>query len=169
MDLLDAILGGARERESRDDLQTASPSAAEIYTPLSITNAFVVKLQLNFRGNAHSDERLEFGPYMNEGRNLGYRLVYESGDRASLSLLRIAPSRSAVIDTYDQGLELHDGNPHTIDWRRGNDGELVVLLDDKEIMRTVDRAHSGSFNGFSIVNHGGVYELKEISIFGAHR
>jgi len=43
-----------------------------------------------------------------------------------------------------------------------------VLLDDKEIIRTVDRAHSGSFNGFNIVNKGGVYELKEISIFGTH-
>jgi hypothetical protein len=169
VDLLDAILGGARERESRDDLQTTSPSAAEIYTRLSITNAFVAKLQLNFRGNPHSDNRLEFGPYMNDGRNLGYRVAYESGNRPSLSLLRIAPSRSAIIDTYDKGLELHDGNSHTIEWRRGNDGELVVLLDDKEIMRTVDRAHSDPFNGFSIVNHGGVYELKEISIFGTHR
>lgn len=169
MDLLDAILGGARERESRDDLQTTSPSAAEIYTRLSITNAFVVKLQLKFRGNADGDDRLEFGPFMKDGRNLGYRLAYESGNRPSLSLLRIAPSRSAIIDTYDKGLELHDGNPHTIEWRRGNDGELVVLLDDKEIIRTVDRAHSDPFDGFSIVNHGGVYELKEISIFGTHR
>jgi hypothetical protein len=82
--------------------------------------------------------------------------------------LRIAPGRSAIIETYDRGLDLEDGNPHIIEWRRADDGEMVVLLDDKEIIRTVDRAHSDSFNGFNIVNKGGVYELKEISIFGTH-
>ena len=168
MDLFEGIFGGAREREPRSDLQPASLSTAEIYTRLSITNAFAVKLQLKFRGNPDGDNRLEFGPYLNDERNLGYRLAYESGNRPSLSLLRIAPGRSAIIETYDRGLDLEDGNPHIIEWRRGDDSEMVVLLDDKEIIRTVDRAHSGSFNGFNIVNKGGIYELKEISIFGTH-
>ena len=168
MDLFEGIFGGAREREARSDLQTTSLSAAEIYTRLSITNAFALKLQLKLRGNPDGDNRLEFGPYLNDERNLGYRLAYESGNRPSLSLLRIAPGRSSIIETYDRGLDLEDRNPHIIEWRRADDGEMVVLLDDKEIIRTVDRAHSGSFNGFNIVNKGGVYELKEISIFGTH-
>jgi len=168
MDIFEGIFGGTREREARNDLQTASLSAADIYTRLSITNAFAVKVQLKFRGSPDGDNRLEFGPYLNDERNLGYRLSYESGNRPSLSLLRAAPGRSAIIETYDRGLDREDGNPHIIEWRRGDDSEMVVLLDDKEIIRTVDRAHSGSFNGFSIVNKGGVYELKEISIFGTH-
>jgi hypothetical protein len=127
-----------------------------------------VKLQLKFRGNPDGDNRLEFGPYLNNERNLGYRLAYEVGTTPTLSLLRIAPGRSAIIETYDRRLDLEDGNSHIVEWRRGDDGEMVVLLDDKEIIRTVDRAHSESFNGFSIVNKGGVYDLKEISIFGTH-
>jgi hypothetical protein len=167
MDIFEGIFG-ARDREARSDLQTTSQSGAEIYTRLSITKAFAVKVQLKFRGNSDDDNRLEFGPYLNNERHLGYRLAYESGNRPSLSLLRIAPGRSAIIETYDGGLDLEDGNPHIIEWRRADDGEMVVLLDDKEIIRTVDRAHSDSFNGFNIVNKGGVYELKEISIFGTH-
>jgi hypothetical protein len=167
MDIFEGIFG-TRDREARSDLQTTSQSGAEIYTRLSITKAFAVKVQLKFRGNSDDDNRLEFGPYLNNERHLGYRLVYESGNRPSLSLLRIAPGRSAIIETYDRGLDLEDGNPHIIEWRRADDGEMVVLLDDKEIIRTVDRAHSDSFNGFNIVNKGGVYELKEISIFGTH-
>jgi hypothetical protein len=167
MDIFEGIFG-ARDREARSDLQTTSQSGAEIYTRLSITKAFAVKVQLKFRGNSDDDNRLEFGPYLNNERHLGYRLAYESGNRPSLSLLRIAPGRSAIIETYDRGLDLEDGNPHIIEWRRADDGEMVVLLDDKEIIRTIDRAHSDSFNGFNIVNKGGVYELKEISIFGTH-
>jgi hypothetical protein len=160
MDLLEGIFGGGRERAAKSDLQTPSLSTAEIYTRLSITNAFAVKLQLKSRGNPDGDKRIEFGPYLNDERNLGYRLAYESGNRPSLSLLRIAPGRSSIIETYDRGLDLEDGNPHIIEWRRADDGEMIVLLDDKEIIRTVDRAHPDSFNGFDIVNKGGVYELK---------
>jgi hypothetical protein len=167
MDIFEGIFS-VRDREARSDLQTTSQSGAEIYTRLSITKAFAVKLQLKFRGNSDDKNRLEFGPYLNNERHLGYRLTYESGNRPSLSLLRIAPGRSAIIETYDRGLDLEDGNPHIIEWRRADDGEMVVLLDDKEIIRTVDRAHSDSFNGFNIVNKGGIYELKEISIFGTH-
>jgi hypothetical protein len=111
---------------------------AEIYTRLSITKAFAVKLQLKFRGNSDDHNRLEFGPYLNNERNLGYRLAYESGNRPSLSLLRIAPGRSAIIETSDRGLDLENGNPQIIEWRRPDDGEMVVLLDDKEIIRTVE-------------------------------
>lgn len=34
-----------------------------------------------------------------------------------------------------------DENTHTIEWRRSNEGETVVLLDNKEVIRTVDRAY----------------------------
>jgi hypothetical protein len=169
MEILEGIFGGVREREVRADLRTLSTSPAEIYTQLQISSAFAVKLRLNVRGSPDGNNRLEFGPYLSDERNLGYRLAYDSANRPSLSLLRIAPGRSAVIEIYDREIDLEDGNPHIIEWRRGNDGEMVVLLDNKEIIRTIDRAHGDWFDGFGIINKGGVYDLKEISIFGAHR
>jgi hypothetical protein len=168
IELLQGILWGGSANEPRET-QTNSQSGAEIYTRLPITNAFAAKFQLRFRNDHDSNNRLEFGPYQGDERDSGYRLAYESGKVPSFTLLRFTPGRSAVIESHDLGLNLEDGNPHTVEWRRGNDGEMVVLLDEKEIIRTVDRAYSDSFDGFTLINKGGVYELKEISIFGTRR
>jgi hypothetical protein len=69
MDIFEGIFG-ARDREARSDLQTTSQSGAEIYTRLSITKAFAVKVQLKFRGNSDDDNRLEFGPYLSSVRHV---------------------------------------------------------------------------------------------------
>ncbi|MGE5305472.1 MAG: hypothetical protein ACM3TN_19355 [Alphaproteobacteria bacterium] len=168
IEIMQGILWGGTAN-ARRETQANSQSAAEIYTRLPISNAFATKSQLRFRNNPGTSNRLEFGPYQGDARDSGYRLAYESGKVPSISLLRVAPGRSAVLDSYDRELQLEDGSPHTVEWRRGNDGKMVVLLDEEEIIRTVDRAYSDSFDGFTFINRGGVYELKEISIFGTRR
>lgn len=168
MGILEEFLWGAKERE-RGETQITSKSGAEIHTKLGISNAFAAKLQLRLRGYADRNTRIEFGPYLGDELSSGYRLAYESGKNPLLSLLRVAPGRSAVIETSDRGIDLEDGNPHTVEWRRSNDGQMVVLLDDNEIIRTVDRAYGDSFDGFGIINKGGDFELKQISIFGTQR
>jgi hypothetical protein len=168
LEMLGELLLGGREREV-GETQTSSKSEAEIFTRVGISNAFAVKLQLNLRSYAERNSRLEFGPFQGEERSRGYRLAYESGRTPSLSLLRFGPGRSAVIEMVDQGVVLEDGNPHTIEWRRGTDGEMVVLLDNKEVIRAVDRAYDDPFDGFGVINKGGEFELKQVSIFGAQR
>ncbi len=42
-------------------------------------------------------------------------------------------------------------------------------LDDKEIIRTVDRASEEPFDGFTIINGGGDYAFSRITIFGTLR
>jgi hypothetical protein len=165
LELLGELLLGGRER-AVGETQSSSKSESEIFTRVGITKAFALKLQLNIRNYVDRNTRLEFGPFQGEERSSGYRLAYESGRTPSLSLLRFGPNRSAVIEMVDQGIVLEDGNPHTIEWRRSNDGEMVVLLDNKEVMRTVDRAHDDPFDGFSVINKGGEFELKQVSIFG---
>ena len=168
IEILQGILWGGSGQE-RGETQTSLQSGAEIYTRIPISNAFAAKLQLRFRNEPDTGNQLEFGPYQGDERDLGYRLAYESGKVPSFTLLRSAPGRSAVVEIYDRGVNVEDGKAHMVEWRRGNDGEMVVLLDEKEIIRTVDRAHSDSFDGFTLINKGGVYELKEISIFGTRR
>ncbi|HXV80496.1 MAG TPA: hypothetical protein VEG60_11495 [Candidatus Binatia bacterium] len=168
IEILQDILWGGSEKYQTEP-QAFSQSPAEIYTRLPISNAFAAKVQLKFRNSPEGYNRLEFGPYQGSERDSGYRLAYYSGKIPSLTLMRSAPSRSAVVEIYDRGINLEDGNLHTIEWRRGNDGEMVVLLDNTEIIRTVDRAYADSFDGFTIINKGGVYELKEISLFGMRR
>jgi hypothetical protein len=165
LELLGELFLGGRER-AVGETQSSSKSENEIFTRVGITKAFALKLQLNIRNYVDRNTRLEFGPFQGEERSSGYRLAYESGRTPSLSLLRFGPNRSAVIEMVDQGIVLEDGNPHTIEWRRSNDGEMMVLLDNKEVMRTVDRAHDDPFDGFSVINKGGEFELKQVSIFG---
>jgi hypothetical protein len=46
---------------------------------------------------------------------------------------------------------------------------MLVLLDDKEVIRTNDRAYDDPFDGFNIVNKGGEFEIKQVSLFGTQR
>ena len=121
------------------------------------------------RGKLAGGSRLEFGPYQGRERNQGYRLVYNPGNKPAFASLRVAPGRSSVIEVYDQSVNLEDGRPHGLEWRRGTDGEMVVLLDDKEIIRTSDRASGESFDGFTVVNGGGDYAFSQIAIFGTQQ
>jgi len=168
LEILGELLLGGREREA-GETPTNLKTEAEIFTRVGISNAFAVKLQLNLRSYADRNTRLEFGPFQGEERGWGYRLAYDSGGTPSISLLRFGPNRSAVIEVVDQGIALEDGTPHTIEWRRGNDGEMVVLLDNKEVIRTVDRAYDDPFDGFAVINKGGDFEVKQVSIFGTQR
>jgi hypothetical protein len=165
LEILGGLLLGGKER-AVGEIQSGSKSEAEIFTRVGITKAFTLKLQLNIKNYVDRKSRLEFGPFQGEEHNSGYRLAYESGSTPSLSLLRFESNRSAVIETVDQGIVVDDGVPHTLEWRRNNDGEMMVLLDNKEVMRTVDRAHDDPFDGFAVVNKGGEFELKQVSILG---
>jgi hypothetical protein len=167
LELLGELLLGGRER-AVGEIQGSSKSEAEIFTRIGITKGFALKLQLTIKNYVDRNTRLEFGPFQGEGRNSGYRLAYESGRTPSLSLLRFEPNRSAVIEMVDQGLVVDDGVPHTLEWHRTNDGEMVVLVDNREVIRTVDRAYDDSFDGFAVINKGGEFDLKEISISGTH-
>lgn len=168
MDVLGELLLGTREREA-EPAQTNVKSESEIFTRVGITNAFVVKAELNIRRYTDRDTRIEFGPYQGDDRSSGYRLAYESGRKPSLTLLRFSPGRSAVIEMTDQEITLADGNSHTVEWRRTSDGEMIVLLDNKEIIKTVDRAYDDPFDGFAMINKGGEFEVKRVSVFGTQR
>jgi len=168
LDVLADILLGSRERDG-GAAPAGLKSESEIFTRVGMTNAFAVKLQLNLRSGAEQNSRFEFGPFQGDDRSSGYRLAYNAGGNPALSLLRFGPNRSGIIETADQGIALDDGNPHTIEWRRGNDSEMVVLLDDKTVIRTVDHAYDDPFDGLSVVNKGGAFEIKQVSIFGTQR
>lgn len=167
--MIDEMSGrGERGREERKAPAPPGPSAAEIYTPLRISNSFAVKLQMTSRGNPAERSRLAFGPYQGSERNAGYRLVYTPGKTPAFALLRIfSGARSSIIEVYNQAVNLEDGRPHRIEWRRNTEGEMSVLLDGQEILRTSDRAFADPFDGFTIVNNDGDYAFSEIAISGS--
>jgi hypothetical protein len=168
VDIFEGIFRGitARRFEPQGELW----SGAEIHTDLRITNGFAVRLDIGARGYFQEGSRLEFGPYQGSQRDRGYRLAYEAGQRPSVTLLRVMPERSFTIESYDAIEDLDDGRTHQIEWRRVPGGEMIVFLDGKEIIRTLDAAnHDGlddGFDGFTIANKGGDYTIRQIAIFG---
>jgi hypothetical protein len=167
LDILGGIIRGITEPAGQS-AQPAAPSSGEIYTNLRISNAFALSMQMTSRTTG-GDGRLELGPYRGRERNSGYRLAYNPGKRTSFELLRLSAGRSSVVEVYDGYADLEDGRTHAIEWRRAPDGDMAVLLDGKEIIRTLDRASADEFDGFGIVNSGGEYTVGRVEIFGATR
>jgi len=171
-DLGTAILGAVLselQRREEGGAQPTTPAVAEIHTKLHITNAFAMKLRITWQGGRDGDGLLGFGPYRGERRDEGYRLVYNAGQKPTFELRRLTPGRSAVIEVYDRAVQLEDGRTHSLEWRRNDESEMVVLLDGKVLMQATDRAFRDSFDGFTLVNRGGDYAFRQIEIFGTHR
>lgn len=134
---------------------------AEISTAARIANAFRIELRLKSRRN---DGRIIFGPYQSGARNDGYRLAYASGERPSFELISLTSRGVRVVDSSDSMINLEDGNTHTIDWRRNTNGEMIVLVDGSEVMRTQDRTYGDSFSGLTVINAGGDYGIEMVKV-----
>jgi len=74
-----------------------------------------------------------------------------------------------VVERYDGATGLEDGRAHQVELRRDRDGAMQVLVDGKELVRTVDKGLNDFFDGFTIVNGGGDYDFERIEIYGTDR
>jgi hypothetical protein len=168
-DIGTAIFGILRDELKKrasapEETKTAAPPGhAEIYTQLGISNAFVIKLTMISQGG---EMQMEFGPYQGSDRNVGYRLVYRPGQKSAFELLRVSPGRAGVIELAELNSSLDDRKEHSIEWRRGMDGTMTVLVDGKELMQTRDRSIKEPFDGFLLMNRGGTYSFPLVEISG---
>jgi len=142
---------------------------AEISTPVAIGNAFAIRVRMVSGNRNTSGSRIEFGPFRGNDRDWGYRLAYNPGQSPSFEVVRIWPGRSAVLERFNAVVSIEDENAHTLDWRCDRDGNILVLLDGKPIIRAADRAAVEFFDGFTIVNGGGDYTFERIEILGTER
>ena len=164
-----AILGAVMtelQRQQTGQDSSHPPEAAQISTALPISNAFALKVQLLSHSDAQTERTLEIGPYQGGPAGEGYRLVYSPGQQSSFELIRFSRGRSAVIETAEGGLDLEDGRTHSLEWRRGQDGDMTVFVDGEEVIRASDRAFRDSFDGLTLINRGGEYVFRRIELFG---
>lgn len=141
----------------------AQAEPSEIGLPAAIPNAFA--LQLTLTSARTDDGQLEFG--VGQGRSaFGYRLAYGSGAKRSLQLVRVGGRGSAIIDSVRLPADLEDGALHTVLLTRDSVGELAVSLDGKELIRVTDRGFRDPFDAFVLVNRGGEYTIRSVSIYG---
>ena len=164
--------------QGRQDQQPAAPPVAPTYAaaivPVRITNAFSLRLELTARlVPGVAEPRFEFGPYQGANASAGYRLAYNPGARAgapSLELLRLS-SRGGVstVELTDKPLKFEDGKPHVIEWSRDRGGRMVVKVDGAQVMEVTDRSFRDPFDGIALVNSGGDYALRSITVDGTSR
>ena len=152
----------------------AAPTFAAAIAPVRITNAFSLRLDLTARlVPGVTEPRFEFGPYQGANASAGYRLAYNPGARAgapSLELLRLS-SRGGVstVELTDKPLKFEDGKPHVIEWSRDRGGRMVVKVDGAQVMEVTDRGFRDPFDGIALVNSGGDYALRSITVDGTSR
>lgn len=166
--IVKSILGELLKEQGTESSPASGPSRAEIYTRSNITNSFCMDIQLAVISGGE-DTAFEIGPYKGTQRDKGYRLIYYGGQRPRFELASQSYRRTSIIDVYESASLLNDGLSHSIRWERHGDGTIIVSVDGKEIMNTIDRSIQGSFDGISVINQQGEYAVSLIEIFGEQK
>jgi len=152
------ILGAANQR------QPTSFQYSAIYTPVKITNAFATRIEFT---SVDRFGRMDFGPYLGQSGATAYRVAYLPGQtKDSLRLIRITPRGAVAIATYKGGLNLEDGRRHVLEWTRDRNGAMNVVLDGQDMMQVTDRTINKPFDGFLMINSGGTYWVRSVTVDG---
>ena len=95
-----------------------------------------------------------------------YRLVYNaspSKDRP-MQIIREKGGRSYIIDMANDYPLLEDGALHRIQWTRDVNGNMLVMVDGKTVISTVELFYRDAFTGFALANAGGIWEWDSVKI-----
>jgi len=169
--LKQAIQGEEEKKPAQAPAPAAAPGFAAVVAPVAISNAFALRLEMTSRSiEGGPPRRFEFGPFQGADATAGYRLAYNPGAAAgtpSLELVRLgARGTSATVEVYDKPLALEDGKAHVFEWTRDSAGAMVVRLDGAQVMGVTDRGYRDPFDGIAVVNSGGDYALRSITLDG---
>jgi len=159
-DILGAILSSQNTQQS----VSTAPYAA-IYTPVKVSNAFATRIEFV---SGERRGRIDFGPYQGPSGSVAYRVAYLPGQtKDSLRLIRITSKGAVAIGTYKGALNLEDNRRHVIEWTRDRNGVMKVLLDGQEMITATDRTIVQPFDGFMMINGGGTYYVRSVTLDGS--
>ncbi len=146
--------------------QQATPfQYSAVYTPVKVSNSFAARLEFT---SVDRFGRLDFGPYQGQSGATAYRVAYLPGQaKDSLRLIRITSKGAVAIGTYKGALNLEDGRRHVIEWTRDRNGLMTVVLDGRELIQAADRAILKPFDGFLVLNGGGTYWVRSVTVDGS--
>jgi hypothetical protein len=159
-DILGAILSSQNTQQS-----TSTDPYAAIYTPVKVSNAFAARLEFV---SGERRGRLDFGPYQGSQGSVAYRVAYLPGQsKDSLRLIRITSKGAVAIGTYKGALNLEDNRRHVIEWTRDRSGVMSVLVDGQELITATDRTITKPFDGLMLINSGGTYYVRSVTLDGS--
>lgn len=158
--ILGAVLKQATNGSSNNAQSTeATPEAAVIYSAARIANAFAIEFEMS---SWQQEGQFDIGPYQGTNINSGYRLSYVPG--GALTLIRLSSRGSSIVQQAATRVPLEDQKSHTLSWIRDKSGRMSVSVDGTEVLSAVDRGFSDPFDGVTMVNRGGDYIVKRISV-----
>ncbi len=161
--ILNQALGGKQGGSQGSRSTSSSTERASIYTPLTISNAFALKVDFTSWRNQGS---FEITTYQGGDRRIGYRLYYRTGKNPSIELARSTAYGSTTLKTYAQTLNLEDKRTHSIQWTRNRFGEMAISVDGKKLLSATDNTLNRPFDGLTITNLGGDYIIGRVNIEG---
>lgn len=164
--LLGALLDQAANRQGKGNAAAKQPERidhAQVEVRTRVTNSFAIDLELSTR---EPQGRVELGVFQRQPEGPGYTLALSPGARPSVELLRSGRRGVSVVDAYTEAFSMRRDEPVAIQWTRDANGEMVVSLDGKEVLRSFDRGLRDPFDGFSVTNRGGDFALRELTISG---
>ena len=71
-----------------------------------------------------------------------------------------------MIGEHDDELALEDGQSHTLELVREDDGTMTATVDGAELIRVNSSKLDDPFDGVSLVNGGGDYAIRSIAVYG---
>jgi hypothetical protein len=156
------------EGRSGGSSQTAATaSAAEIYLPAKITNAFALDASFSQHQPPAEAGRIEFGLFEGTHRDRGYVLAITTGSENAAELLRVTASGVAVVERKPLPAAIATGELQKLSWRRDPDGGMVVLINDKTLIQTSDRGLTTPFRSLGITNRSGDFAVKQVTLADA--
>ena len=164
------ILLGVLNELSKDEKKPQeqvedSETQAMISSEAAIPNSFI--LDFSFRSNANWGSS-SIGVILGDDPQSGYHLVYQASpaENRPMQLIKYRYGKPYVIDkVYENSPDLDDGADHTARLIRSPNGDMVVLIDNIEVMRTSDLSYRDDFTGVMIINNGGSYSYGKIKFF----
>ena len=159
--ILNQALGGKSQQTAN---QPAAPTAAIIHSAANISNAFAMEMDVS---SWSTSGQLQIAVYQGKFQNqqsFGYRLAYRPG--GSFELTRISSRGSSVVERSREAMAIEDKQIHRLQWERYPDGRMTVAVDGKQVIDTVDRGFRDAFSGVALINTGGDYIIKGVTVAG---
>ncbi|MFC1896684.1 hypothetical protein ACFL0Q_08535 [Thermodesulfobacteriota bacterium] len=137
--------------------------AAVIETSVPIASAFEVDISLVAEADWGSMEIVLQGGDPAQPR---YRLVYQASPSQvrPMEVIRDSEGRRYVIQAASKYPVLEDGIKHRLQWIRGINGDMMVMVDGKTVLSTVELYYRDQFSGLALINRGGTYEWDSIKV-----
>jgi len=140
----------------------ADPRRSEIFTKHAIANAYLIEATV-----IANEPKGEFSIalYQGDDRLSGYRLDQLPGETPTLELVRFSRRGNSVINTPEGSLQLGDGKEHHLEWWRGKDGVMTILIDGKEVIKATDLGIKTGFDGLTLANELGDFTLRDVAVY----